>query len=202
MKYVILLGDGMADYPIGRLSRRTPLEAAKTPNMDWVAREGTIGLINTIPAGFPPGSDVANLSVLGYDPEVSYTGRGPLEAASMGIQLESEDVAFRCNLITLRGDGACVMEDYSAGHISSQEAKEIIDDLERDLASEGKNFYPGVSYRHLLVWRKGPYLAETTPPHDIVGQAVGNYLPRGEGAAEIRSLMERSQVLLKEHGSM
>lgn len=199
MKYAILLGDGIADYPIGRLSRRTPLEAARTPNMDRIAREGTIGLINTIPSGFPPGSDVANLSVLGYDPEVSYTGRGPLEAASMGIVLGPDDVAFRCNLVTLGGDATVLMEDYAAGHISSQEAKEIIDDLGTDLGAKGRNFYAGVGYRHLLVWDKGPSRAETTPPHDIVGQAIANHLPRGEGSGEIRDLMERSWALLKNH---
>jgi 2,3-bisphosphoglycerate-independent phosphoglycerate mutase len=118
MKYIILLGDGMADYPLGRFGRRTPLEVARTPHMDRMAREGTVGLINTIPAGFPPGSDVANLTVLGYDPETYYTGRGPLEAASMGIHLSKDDVAFRCNLVTLSGNENPLMEDYSAGHIT------------------------------------------------------------------------------------
>jgi len=199
MKYIILLGDGMADYPIGGLSGRTPLEVAKTPNMDSIAREGTIGLINTIPTGYPPGSDVANLSVLGYDPEVCYTGRGPLEAASMGISLDSEDVAFRCNLVTLCGERSSIMDDYSAGHISSEEAGELVRHLERKLGKKGLHFYPGVSYRHLLVWRGGPFSAKTTPPHDIVGQDIVDYLPKGEGFEEIRDLMNRARDILKGH---
>jgi 2,3-bisphosphoglycerate-independent phosphoglycerate mutase len=199
MKYIILLGDGMADYPIGRLSRRTPLEAASTPHMDRIAREGTIGLINTIPQGYPPGSDVANLSVLGYDPEVCYSGRGPLEAASMGIRLESNDVAFRCNLVSLRRDGSVIMDDYAAGHISSEESKEIIKDLDQEFGRNGLHFYPGVSYRHILVWRDGPSLVKTTPPHDIVGQDIKNFLPAGAGAEYIRDLMEKSQAVLKGH---
>jgi 2,3-bisphosphoglycerate-independent phosphoglycerate mutase len=199
VKYIILLGDGMADYPIGLLGRRSPLEAAKTPHMDWIAREGTIGLINTIPAGFPPGSDVANLTVLGYDPEVYYTGRGPLEAASLGIGLGPEDVAFRCNLVTLTGGEEIVMEDYSAGHISSSEAASVIGDLDRELGCEGLRFYPGVGYRHLLVWRGGPSFVDTTPPHDIVGQNIGRHLPRGDGSDEIRKLMVRSKEILNRH---
>ena len=198
MKYIILLGDGMADYPLGRFGRRTPLEVARTPNMDRIAREGTVGLINTIPAGFPAGSDVANLTVLGYDPEVYYTGRGPLEAASMGVKLGRNDVAFRCNLVTLSGDEKPVMEDYSAGHISSSESRDIMADLENRLGSERLSFYPGVSYRHLLVWRGGPEYAETTPPHDIVGQEIDRHLPRGNGGEDIIALMMRSREILKE----
>jgi len=200
VKYIILLGDGMADYPIGRLGRRTPLEAARTPNMDRLAREGTVGLIDTIPAGFPPGSDVANLSVLGYDPELCYTGRGPLEAASMGIRLNPDDVAFRCNLVTINGTGKNLMEDYSAGHISSAESREIIADIDRVLGSDRLKFYPGVGYRHLLVWQGGSEHAETTPPHDIVGQNIDHFLPKGAGSDEIRGLMTRSQEVLKAHG--
>lgn len=197
MKYIVLLGDGMADYPLGRYGRRTPLEVARTPNMDRIAHEGTIGLINTIPAGFQAGSDVANLTVLGYDPEVSYTGRGPLEAASTGIRLGGEDVAFRCNLVTLSGSE--VMEDYSAGHIGSAESAEIIAELERRLGSSVLSFHPGVGYRHLLVWRGGPEFAETTPPHDIVGQKIERHMPRGEGGEDIRSLIECSREILRSH---
>lgn len=199
MKYIVLLGDGMADYPLGRYGRRTPLEVARTPNMDRMAREGTVGLINTIPAGFPAGSDVANLTVLGYDPEIYYTGRGPLEAASMGIKLGREDVAFRCNLVTLNGHGKPVMEDYSAGHISSAESRKIVADLEKELGSEKWGFHCGVSYRHLLVWRGGPEYAETTPPHDIVGQEIDRHLPRGDGGKEIALLMSRAREILKDH---
>ncbi len=199
MKYIVLLGDGMADYPLPKLGVRTPLEYAKTPNMDWIAREGTVGLINTIPAGFPPGSDVANLSVLGYDPERCYTGRGPLEAASMGIKLDPEDVAFRCNLVTLGGEGGQVMDDYAAGQISSAEAEEMIVALNRELGSDKLRFYRGVSYRHLLVWKAGPVHVETTPPHDITGRRVDRYLPRGEGAERIIEVMRRSQSVLEGH---
>lgn len=198
MKYIILLGDGMADYPLGRLGRRTPLEAARTPNMDRMAREGTVGLINTIPAGFQAGSDVANLTVLGYDPEMYYTGRGPLEAASMGVQLGKMDVAFRCNLVTLSDHDAPIMEDYSAGHISSEESRNIIADMKRKLGSETLRFYSGVGYRNLLVWSEGPENAETTPPHDIVGQEIARHLPRGSRADDIRALMMRSREILKE----
>jgi len=200
MKYIVLLGDGMADYPLGRYGRRTPLEVARTPNMDRLAREGTIGLINTIPAGFPAGSDVANLTVLGYDPEICYTGRGPLEAASMGLKLGEEDVAFRCNLVTLSDNGSEVtMDDYSAGHISSPESSLIISELQKRLGSSVLSFHPGVGYRHLLVWRGGPDCAETTPPHDIVGQKIERHLPKGDGADEIRTLMEKSRDILRSH---
>jgi 2,3-bisphosphoglycerate-independent phosphoglycerate mutase len=199
MKYIILLGDGMADYPLGRFGRRTPLEVARTPHMDRMAREGTVGLINTIPAGFPPGSDVANLTVLGYDPETYYTGRGPLEAASMGIHLSKDDVAFRCNLVTLSGNENPLMEDYSAGHITSAESRDIVAALEEKLGSEDWSFHPGVGYRHLLLWRGGPETAETTPPHDILGQGIGRHLPRGSGAEDIAALMMRSRDVLKGH---
>ncbi|MBU4074314.1 MAG: phosphoglycerate mutase, partial [Proteobacteria bacterium] len=155
MKYAVLLGDGMADYPLDLLGGETPLEYARTPHMDRMASRGTLGLIDTIPHGLQPGSDVANLAVLGYDPRVCYTGRGPLEAANMGIALMPEDVAFRCNLVTL-GDGTDpVMDDFTAGHISSAEAKRIICDLDKKIGSETFRFYPGVGYRHLLVWKGG-----------------------------------------------
>lgn len=199
MKYIVLLGDGMADYPLGRYGRRTPLEVARTPNMDKLAREGTVGLINTIPAGFPAGSDVANLTVLGYDPELFYTGRGPLEAASMGIRLGRDDVAFRCNLVTLSDYKNPVMKDYSAGHIASFESREIILDLEKELGSGILGFHPGVAYRHLLVWSNGPEFAETTPPHDIVDQKIDRHLPKGEGGEDIFSLIMKSWKILKSH---
>ena len=199
MKYIILLGDGMADYPLQELDGKTPLEYAHTPYMDRVAKEGTLGMIDTIPAGFSPGSDVAIMSLLGYDPIECYTGRGPLEAANMGVQLGVDDVAFRCNLVTLRGDAEYIMEDFTSGHITTEEAKIIINDINNELGSTNFQFYPGVSYRHLFVWRDGKVLLETTPPHDITGNAVKDYLPRGEGKEEIRGLMERSQVFLRDH---
>ncbi len=199
MKYIILLGDGMADLPLEELSGKTPLEYAHTPHMDRVAKEGTLGMINTIPDGFPPGSDVAIMSLLGYDPAEFYTGRGPLEAANMGVKLGPADVAFRCNLVTLHGNGEYVMEDFTAGHIATEEAKRIINDVNKNLGSSEFQFYPGVSYRHLLVWRRGKADLSTTPPHNITGLAINDYLPRGEGMEEVKRLMERSQVFLRDH---
>ncbi len=200
MKYIILIGDGMADYPIDELDGKTPLEFAKTPNMDRLAREGTLGLVKTIPDGYPPGSDVANLSILGYNPERYYTGRSPLEAVSIGIELEEDDVSFRCNLVNLsRKEGKVIMSDYSAGHISTDEAKEIIYDLDKELTREGIRFYPGVGYRHLMVWRGGPDDIETTPPHDISGQEIKEYLPRGDGSDRLINIINRSLHILKVH---
>lgn len=199
MKYIILLGDGMADYPIEKLGGKTPLEFAETPNMDDIARRGTIGMIDTIPPGFPPGSDVANLSVLGYDPAKYYTGRGPLEAASMGVRLDSDDVAFRCNLVTLGSGEEILMEDFTAGHITSEESRQIIHDIHSEIGSDTFRFYSGVSYRHLLVWKGGTDSIHTTPPHDISGRAVKNYLPGGDGAKEIIKLIQSSEEILRDH---
>ncbi len=155
-KHVIIVGDGMADYPLEALGGRTPLMAAKPPNLDWMAKQGEVGIVKTIPDGFSPGSEIANLSIFGYDPNRYYTGRGPLEAASMGITLGLDDLAFRCNLVTLqkRGTGL-VMEDFSAGHITDKEATQIIVDLNKELGTDEIQFYPGVSYRHLMVWKEG-----------------------------------------------
>ncbi len=200
MKYIILLGDGMADYPLVELKGKTPLECADTAHMDMIASQGTLGMIDTIPAGFSPGSDVAIMTVLGYDPKRYYTGRGPLEAASMGLQLSDNDIVFRCNLVTLAGDAKNIMEDFTAGHITTQEASVIINDINNELGTPNFKFYPGVSYRHLLVWRGGKYLLDTTPPHDITGKVISNYLPRGGiGADQLNNLMKRSQAFLKDH---
>lgn len=199
MKYIILLGDGMADLPLEELGGKTPLEYAHTPYMDKVAKEGTLGMIDTIPAGFPPGSDVAIMSLLGYNPVECYTGRGPLEAANMGVQLGADDIAFRCNLVTLLGNAEYIMEDFTAGHIATEEAKRIIDDINNYLGSSDFQFYPGVSYRHLFVWRYGKADLSTTPPHNITGNAIKDYLPRGQGMEQIRRLMELSQVFLRDH---
>jgi 2,3-bisphosphoglycerate-independent phosphoglycerate mutase len=199
MKYIILLGDGMADHPIEKLGGKTPLEYARTPNMDRLSRSGTTGLVETIPSGFPPGSDVANLSVLGYDPNRYYTGRGPLEAASMGIKLQTGDVAFRCNLVNLGLEGKERMVDFTAGHISSGEARKIIIDLNGALGSEVIRFYPGVGYRHLCIWKGGPTSVKTTPPHDITGQEIADHLPAGNGSAPVRDLMMKSRSTLKDH---
>ncbi|MCK4534425.1 MAG: cofactor-independent phosphoglycerate mutase [Syntrophobacterales bacterium] len=200
MKYIVLLGDGMADYPLSELGGKTPLEFADTPNMDRIAAEGTVGLIDTIPAGFTPGSDVANLSVLGYDPEKCHTGRAPLEAANMGVDLAPDDVAFRCNLVTFgSAGGKTVIEDFTSGHITSEESKLVIDSLHGELASPVIDFYSGVGYRHLMVHKGGPVSLETTPPHDIVGKPIEDWLPKGKRSEEIKMLMERSRDILKDH---
>lgn len=200
MKIAILLGDGMADVPLEELGGRTPLEAACTPALDALAREGTLGLAATIPGGLAAGSDVANLSVFGYDPRECYTGRAPLEAAAMGVSLRAADVAYRMNLVTLLvGSGQVFLDDFSADHITSAEAGEIVRTLGERLGHDGFEFYPGVSYRHLMVWRGGESAAETTPPHDILGRAIQEYLPRGPGADALLHLMTGSQILLKDH---
>jgi 2,3-bisphosphoglycerate-independent phosphoglycerate mutase len=209
MKYIILLGDGMADRPHADLGGKTCLQAAKTPNMDLLASRGQVGMVRTVPEGFPPGSDVANLTVMGYDPRKYYTGRSPLEAASIGVELGTHDVAFRCNLVTLRlakgkdaasGKGRCAtMEDFSAGHITTQEARILIEEIDSKLGSDHLRFYPGVSYRHLMVWKGGKDKIECTPPHDIQDKDILDYLPRGEGDDVINALMEASTELLLAH---
>ena len=199
MKYLILLGDGMGDYPLAELGNKTPLQYARTPNMNRMAREGTIGLVDTIPEGFTPGSDVANLSVLGYDPHACYAGRGPLEAANMGVHLGPNDVAFRCNLVALSDGHVPVMDDFTADHISSPEAREIILSLQSALGDETFQFYPGVGYRHLLVWRNGVDQLKTTPPHDITGQEIAGYLPQGEQEGILLDLMVQAKAVLKDH---
>ena len=200
MKYAILQGDGMADYPLDSLGGKTPLEVAATPHMDWLAARGIFGLAYTIPEGFPPGSDVGNMSILGYDPALYHTGRSPLEAASMGVTLGPEDIAFRCNLVTLKEEASgAVMEDFTAGHISSEEGAEIIRDLNPRLGGNGVEFYPGVSYRHLMVWRGGEEGMVTTPPHDITDKKIAAYLPHGQGSEKLRALMDGSETLLARH---
>ncbi|MCH7921695.1 MAG: cofactor-independent phosphoglycerate mutase [Nitrospinae bacterium] len=200
MNYCVLLADGASDHPCEELGGRTPLEAAHIPSLDAIARNGITGSLRTIPEGMPPGSDVGNLSVFGYNPKTSYTGRSPLEAAAMGVALAPEDVAFRCNLVTLGFDAdALVMEDYSAGHISTEEAKALISTLAQELGNETFRLYPGVSYRHLLVWREGHDGMVLTPPHDISGQPVAPYLPKGEDTEPLVELMTSAQMLLKAH---
>jgi 2,3-bisphosphoglycerate-independent phosphoglycerate mutase len=202
MKYVILIGDGMADYKIAELGEKTPLQYAKTPRMDLLAAQGEIGMVRTIPEGFPPGSDVANLSVMGYDPRKFYTGRSPLEAASMGIDLEGDDVAFRCNLVTLSEKDIyeeTSMVDYSADEITTPEATELIAEANNRLGSKEMRFYAGFGFRHLLVWKGGPTKMELTPPHDLAGKVIAQYLPRGEGSKILRGLMRESNSFLPGH---
>lgn len=200
MKYVVLLGDGMSDEALDVLDGRTPLQAAKTPNMDFMAKRGVLGLAQTVPAGYPPGSDVANLSMFGYNPADCYTGRSPLEAASMGVALGPDDVAFRVNLVHLdaRG-GRLLMEDYSAGHISTKDGRELMEELQRQLGSAEFSFHPGVSYRHLMVWHNGRTKIEATPPHDITGQDIIRFLPKGEGADRLINIMNSSQMIFHNH---
>jgi len=192
VKYVIVQGDGMADRPLEMLGGRTPLDVAKIPNLDRMASRGILGMTPTIPKGMPPGSDVGTMSILGYDPRRYHTGRSPIEAASMGVELGPTDVAFRCNLVTVDCVGGVeVMADFTAGHIGSEEAARLIADLGASPAAGGGfEFHPGVSYRHLLVWRNGITEMRTTPPHDITGQSIAEHLPTGRGAEQ---LLERMQ---------
>ncbi|MGA2935085.1 MAG: cofactor-independent phosphoglycerate mutase [Methanomicrobiales archaeon] len=191
MKVLIVVGDGMADEPLHELGGKTPLEYASTPNFDRIAREGACGMLRTIPPGFEAGSDIANLSILGYDPKKYYTGRGPLEAASMDVSLGERDIAYRCNLVTVT-DG--VMEDFSAGHIPSSEGGPLIHALAASV--EGVSLHAGVSYRNLMVVPNGEG-AETTPPHDIVGERIETHLPRGGDARILIQAMERSHEVLQ-----
>ncbi len=200
MKYIILLGDGMSDKKLDELGGKTPLQAAKTPHMDFMAKRGRLGLAKTVPEGYQPGSDVANLSVFGYDPRSCYTGRSPLEAASIGVELGPDDVAFRVNLVNLRPHGGKLfMQDYSAGHITDGEGRELAIALQKELGNAEIEFFPGVGYRHLMVWRGGEDRMTVTPPHDITGQEVVDYLPTGEGADKLTYLINASQMLFYNH---
>lgn len=203
MKYAVLLCDGMADLPVAEFSGKTPMEAASKPNMDALAATAEIGLCKTVADGLKPGSDVANLSVMGYDPAVCYTGRSPLEAASIGIRLKDTDVALRCNLVTLSDEedySAKTMVDYCAGDISSEEAAEIIASVQERFGSDKFTFYSGVSYRHCLVAANGTTeLGNMTPPHDISGRVIGEYLSDAEAAAPLISMMKQSYDFLKDH---
>jgi 2,3-bisphosphoglycerate-independent phosphoglycerate mutase len=197
MKYAVIVPDGMADDPREELEGKTPVEAARTPNMDRIAREGRLGRVKLIPRGMAPASDVANMAVLGYDPDRYYTGRAPLEAASMGVALGGDDWALRCNLVTV-SEG--VMEDYSAGHISTEEATLVIDFINERIGSSQLEFRPGVSYRHLMVLRGRPdFSVVTTPPHDITGKPIDGHLPGGPDGPYLRALMEQSEELLLDH---
>lgn len=193
MKYIILVGDGMSDLPLKELGGKTPLEVAKTPNMDWIAKNGITGWVNNVPPGMPPGSDVAALSIFGYNPQEFFPGRGPLEAASMGIVLLDEDVAFRCNLVNIKDN---VMHSFTAGHISTPEASELILEINQKLGSDKVCFYPGVSYRHLCVIKSSLDKVPCTPPHDITDKEITPHLPGGKGSETLKGLMERSKKVL------
>lgn len=198
MKYVVILGDGMADEPIARLDGKTPLEYADTPAMDELARVSEIGMVRTIPEGMSPGSDTANLSVMGYDPKIYYTGRSPLEALSIGVDMKADDVAIRCNLVTLSEEGAYgekTIIDHSSDEISTEDAGVLLDAVRRELENDTYRFYLGTSYRHCLIWAKGS-VVELTPPHDVLGQVIGDYLPQD---AILRQMQERSYEILSRH---
>jgi len=196
MKIAILIGDGMGDYALPELGGLTPLQKADIPVIRSLAAAGLTRLVQTIPDGMAPGSDVANLSMMGFDPHPCYTGRAPIEAAGAGVPMEIEDVAFRCNLITVENER---MVDHSGGHISTEEARPIIDTLQSELGRKGLRFASGASYRHLVIWDRGPVGATTTPPHDVLGQTKALHLPRGEGAEALQGLMEASRPILERH---
>ena len=199
MKYIVVLGDGMADLPLDELGGLTPLQKAKTPNMDFVAQNGRLGLVRTIPRGMAPSSDTANLSVLGYDPEQYYTSRSSLEATSLGLKLSKNDMAYRCNLVTLKGD---IMFDHSAGEITTEEAKILIEDLAKALSIDsipGVELHAGTSYRHSLILRDAAPGAITHPPHDYIDRAWANIVPSASNSELFNDLMKKSQEFLPTH---
>lgn len=198
MKYIIVLGDGMADEPIAELNGDTPMQHAVTPTMDELAKISEIGLVHTIPDGMSPGSDTANLSVLGYDPKQYYTGRSPLEALSIGVPMKDTDVALRCNFVTLSEEEPYeekTIIDHSSGEISTEDAAMLLEAVKKELESEGYQFYVGTSYRHCLIWENGE-VAELTPPHDVLGQVIGQYLPAD---SVLRMMQKKSYEILSNH---
>ena len=203
MKYVVVLCDGMADYPVPALGGKTPMMCADKPHIDALAKKAEVGLVRTVAPGMKPGSDVANMSVLGFDPTKYYTGRSPLEAASIGVDLKDTDVTLRTNLVTLSDEENYedkTMVDYCAGDISTEEAAEIMHDVQAHFGNSEFSFYPGVSYRHCLVWANGTTdLGDMTPPHDISGRVIGEYLSKSENAKKLLQMMKDSYALLKDH---
>ena len=199
MKYVIVLGDGMADRPLEELQGMTPLEYAETPAMDQLAAAGEIGMVHTIPDGMSPGSDTANLSVLGYDPKIYYSGRSPLEALSIGVDMKQDDVSLRCNLVTLSEEEERYEDrkilDHSSDEISTEDAAVLLEAVKRELETDGYHFYAGTSYRHLLIWEKGSVI-DLTQPHDVLGQTIGQHLPKDH---ILREMMKRSYDILVSH---
>lgn len=199
MKYILVLGDGMADEPIAEIDGRTPLEAAVTPHVDALAKKSEIGMVQTVPAGMAPGSDTANLSVLGYEPEKYYTGRSPLEALSIGVDLNDTDVAIRCNLVSITEDAPSYEEqvifDHSASEIATEDAAVLLEAVRKELETDEFKFYVGTSYRHLLIWDKGQ-VVPLRGPHDVPGQVIAPYLPK---ETKLRELMEKSFAILKDH---
>ncbi len=202
MKYIVVLGDGMADYKVDELGGRTPLECANKPCMDYMASKGETGHVFNVPETLSPGSDVANLAAMGYNPLEFYSGRSPLEAVSVGVDMKDTDIIFRCNLVTLSEDGAYedkTVIDHSSDEITTEEARVLISAVNDAFANDKFSFYPGVSYRHIMVWDNGPYAFTLTPPHDILERKVGDYIPKGEGSEIIYDMMVRSFDILNNH---
>lgn len=202
MKYILVLSDGMADEPIEALNGLTPMEAANTPTMDALAAMGEVGLVNTVPKGMNPGSDVANLSVIGYDPKKYYTGRSPLEAISIGAKMNSTDVCYRVNFVTLSEDGDYdekVIEDHSADEITTEEASELLEAVVEQFEKGPLKFYTGVSYRHALIWAEGSLDVDLTPPHNILGRQIKEYMPKGTNSELIYKMMKESYDILNNH---
>ena len=202
MKYALILGDGMADLPIAELGNKTPLEVSNKPYMDMLAKSSRLGMVKTIPDGFKPASDTANLSVLGYAPEIYYTGRSPLEAVSLGVKMEDDDIAIRCNLVTLSNEDNYedkTMVDYSSGEISTEESNELIKYLEANLGCDKFHFYPGISYRHCLIIKHTTTGTDFTPPHDISNKPIKTHLPKDKDMEFYIELQKKSYELLKDH---
>ncbi|MDO5112039.1 MAG: cofactor-independent phosphoglycerate mutase [Clostridia bacterium] len=202
MKWIVVLGDGMADRPLAALGGKTPLQAANKPYMDFLAQHGATGMARTIPAGMPPGSDAANMSVMGYPPAVYYTGRSPLEAVSLGVSMAADDVAIRCNLVTLSDEESYAdktMLDYSAGELETEDAVALIRFLQENMEEADLHLFPGISYRHCLLLNHAQLGTLLTPPHDISGRCIGSYLPKGRYGERLEAFMRRSHALLKEH---
>ncbi len=203
MKYIVILGDGMADYPVKELGNKTPLEVANKPNIDLLCKKGVLGTVSNVPDNLSPGSDVANLSAMGYDPQKYYSGRSPLEAVSIGIDLKDTDVVFRCNVVTLTEDEENYIDkkiiDHSADEITTEESAELIKSVQEAFGNDFLTFYPGISYRHALVWDKGSTNVNLTPPHDILERVIADYMPKGDGSDIIFEIMKKSYDVLKEH---
>lgn len=199
MKYIVVLGDGMADEPIEELGGKTPLEYAKTPNMDRLSKLSEVGMVHTIPDGMKPGSDTANLSVMGYDPQKYYSGRSPLEALSIGIPMKDTDIAIRCNIVTISEEDVPFEErtiiDHSSSEISTEDCAVLLNEVAKQLANETYQFYVGTSYRHCLIWNRGQ-VVDLTPPHDVLGQTIGQYLPED---AALKEMMKKSYDILADH---
>ncbi len=198
MKYIVVLGDGMSDEPIARLSGKTPLEAANTPAMDALASRGEMGMVQNVPEGFSPGSEIANLSVMGYDPKTDFTGRSPLEALSVGVRMAADDLVFRCNLVTLTEEEPYAEKtilDHSSGEISTADADILMDAIREAFNDETFQFYTGTSYRHIMIWKKGA-VSRLEPPHDHLTQVIGPWLPQEK---ELRDMMEKSFDILNNH---